>query len=305
MRRRNRVIGSKGVVAYHVILLATTAGVADAKNGVSRLNNVAMGGIGRLASMHGIEISRGGGIGDDQIGFFGNFQDELRMMREEIELESQESLESLHVLSKNQQDEEIIPHSEQPNQDDVGMVKNDTKIASDHEGTRARRAEPQVHDIPERVPGSHTSHPIQPNRKSKARRLSRAERKKMDDYEASKRHEEDAYEEDVKVILKPAKARTPKRKSVTVTKWTEEVPATAFSGGANSSKTRKPRKPLSGHDKQLQEMKKMLKVELETVEKNLTKNEWRRASVTGLLLMMLCILTTLALRIVEKSLGVP
>lgn len=300
---------SKGAVACRVMLLATaTAAVAGAKHAGACQNTAAMGGLSRGGSIHGIQISRGGAIDDEKVGFFGDFQDELRKMREEMDQESQESMEGLHVLRESQRDNQSVEQPTTLMHTDVGTAKDDTNIGTGREGERERaeRVKPQVRVKKEfDVPARDAGHPMRTSRRNMtAKRPSRDKRKEIEYYEESERHEDVVYEEEVKVILKPVKVRPPKRKSLTVTKFSEEVPVTAFSGGANS-KTRKPKKPLSKNEKQLKEMKKMVKMELENVEKNLTKNDWRRASVTGVLLMMLCILTTLALRIVEKSLGVP
>eukprot|EP00545_Synedropsis_sp_CCMP1620_P012131 CAMPEP_0119005206 /NCGR_PEP_ID=MMETSP1176-20130426/1583_1 /TAXON_ID=265551 /ORGANISM="Synedropsis recta cf, Strain CCMP1620" /LENGTH=371 /DNA_ID=CAMNT_0006956983 /DNA_START=113 /DNA_END=1228 /DNA_ORIENTATION=- len=89
-----------------------------------------------------------------------------------------------------------------------------------------------------------------------------------------------------------------------------KVSVAAVSGGVKSvaKKPRKSagkRKALAKQENDLMEARRLLQTELVSAQTEISRSEFRRASITGVILLILCAITALALRVVESSLGVP
>jgi hypothetical protein len=219
---------------------------------------------------------RGGGSEHTNSHFFGNFEDEVRQEREQFELETVEAFKQLEN-ELFQQQKETQQRSQQGQ-----------RIRGEKVQERERRSSGQF------VEGAYYTDEFQ-NDSNEGWDLGTYENEELDSV-ASLQQITDALH----VARDQAKRRKPIKVSVA-----------AVSGGVKSM-AKKPskkagakKKSLNGRERDFLEARKHLQVELESAQKAIARSELRRAAVTGVLLVLLCMFTALALRVVERSLGVP
>jgi hypothetical protein len=218
---------------------------------------------------------RGGGSESTNSHFFGNFEDEVRQEREQFDLETMEAFKQL--------EKELFQQAERDGQqcNQQGQrLRGERVNTSEQYDERAYYTESRSNEFQ--------------NGFSEGYDLGDFENEEIDSV-ASLQQITDALH----VARNQAKRRKPTQVSVA-----------AVSGGVKSV-AKNPRKPttkkksFNRRESDFLEARKHLQVELESAQKAIARSELRRAAVTGVLLVLLCMFTALALRVVERSLGVP
>ncbi|KAI2504586.1 hypothetical protein MHU86_9896 [Fragilaria crotonensis] len=124
----------------------------------------------------------------------------------------------------------------------------------------------------------------------------------------------DANTSTTSTFIAAKKKRSPRRRRKQVvektrkpllTPPTRRTVVTVSGGGLESVRKKSEHDILIEEKEELVRARRLLQYELEHVQKDMSRKELYRASLTGVMLVFLCILTTLALRVVEASLGVP
>ena len=205
--------------------------------------------------------------------FFGSFEEEIRKMREdiseEIELETRESITHLQQERVNVERSSVVVDEKKKQQIETETPAEDLSAAAVVEKKELTETTP-VEDAATTV----------------------AQQKKQQQQQQRARRPKNKFvQKDRNIVLTPKTAPT-------------LISAVSVSGGGPATTKKK----TSRTEKQQEEILKahrILQYELENVQKAISRNELYRASVTCILLLILCVLMTLALRVVETSLGVP
>lgn len=205
--------------------------------------------------------------------FLGSFEDEIRKIREEIESETRECFEQLEQQVRQSRWENVNDRSNENRQEgnaNANANELSEEISRRWEGNLTQAASVDVSiSTPALLPATFIM--------TKKERSLHAQRKKV-----------------VHKTRKPPPTPPTRRSVVSVS-----------GGGLKSVRKKSQHDILEEEKEELVRAKRMLQYELEHVHKVLSRKELYRGILAGSMLVLLCLLTTLALRVVEASLGVP
>ncbi len=221
------------------------------------------------SSLPNMSVPRGGAsLREEGPQFLGSFEDEIRKIREEIESETRECFEQLEqqVRQSRWADAKEL-QKEVRLEGNVNDRLHESGLVGKDNTTNATSSDANVSTT------SASSTIIATKKKRSPRRRSKQ-----------------VVEKTRKPLLTP-----PTRRTV----------VTLSGGGLESVRKKSELDILTEEKEELVRARRMLQYELEHVQKDMSRKELYRASVTGVMLVFLCVLTMLALRVVEASLGVP
>ena len=227
---------------------------------------------------------------DEGPGFFGTFQDEVRKMREEIEMETAASFEQLRNELRVRQSQKTEEYQNATNS--FGRPVNADELSRQEELNDIQPTKAPETASPQKISSVvENTEPVKAFQ-SVMNKTNRQQQRK--NHSASKK----------KIIHK-------KRNSIPNTMPRTHLAAVSVSGGGvksvvhNKKQINQEMLRLAEETEELVRAKRMLESELELSATVMSQNEMYRVMVTGFLLLLLCLLTTLTLRVVEASLGVP
>jgi hypothetical protein len=293
---RKRRIGQGALVATTIAAgqLVESNSSSSSSVGTTRSSHAAIidrwGRAGASSSSSSLLLRDYSDTDDDGPAFFGNFQDEIRKMREEIEMETTASFEQLRnelLVRKTQKFEESRNAS---NSFEGAVNVMEPSLEEDlHESKHTNEKEMVApREIPNVVENTEQVKTFQ----SIMKKTKRGQQRKQ--LSSSKK----------KIIHKSTN-------SLANTMPRTHMAAVSVSGGGvkpvvhNKKQIHQEKLFLAEETDELLTAKRMLQSELEHSGKVMSQNELYRVMVTGVLLLLLCLVTTLTLRVVEASLGVP